>query len=101
MISLECIECHDTLMKEGVSSLGAGTWGHFSRKFNHPIGISYSQISSKKRSDFHSVNELSKELRLFNGMIGCGTCHNIYSKVKYMLVFENAGSRLCLECHIK
>jgi len=29
MISLECIECHDTLMREDVSSLGAGTVGAF------------------------------------------------------------------------
>jgi predicted CXXCH cytochrome family protein len=44
---------------------------------------------------------LRKEVKLYEGKIGCGSCHNIYSKEKYMLVISNDSSVLCLECHLK
>jgi predicted CXXCH cytochrome family protein len=83
-----------------ISSLGAGRWYHYNRK-NHPVGISYEEISRKEKKKFRPISMLRKEIRLFNGKIGCGTCHNIYSKEPYMLVIDNEGSRLCLECHNK
>jgi len=99
-MSLGCIECHDTYLTEPVKSLGAGTWNHYS-KLNHPIGISYKRISSKKMRGFRPAGMLGKEIRLYDGKIGCGTCHNIYSKRKFMLPMDNMYSKLCLECHIK
>ncbi len=100
-MSLECIECHDSHMKTPVRSLGAGTWNHFKKEFNHPIGASYKQIQMRKMRDLIPPQMLNKEFRLFNDNIGCGTCHNIYSKNKNMLVISNKGSKLCLSCHIK
>lgn len=100
-VSLECIECHDTYAKSPEAALGAGTWNHSNKEYNHPIGVSYNKITSKKMNKFRPEGMLSKEVRLFNGKIGCGTCHNIYSQEKKMLAVNNRGSRLCLECHIK
>lgn len=100
-MSLECIECHDRHMKAPVKSLGAGLWKHFKKEFNHSIGASYKQTQMRKMRDYKPSHMLNKELRLFNDNIGCGTCHNIYSKNKNMLVIENRGSKLCLSCHIK
>jgi predicted CXXCH cytochrome family protein len=100
-VSLECIVCHDSHMKADVSSLGAGTWKHFSRKFNHTIGASYKKIGMKNIKKFRPMGSMSKEIRLYDGKVGCGTCHNIYSKEKNMLVVKNSGSQLCLECHNK
>lgn len=99
-MSIECITCHDKYINEPVGFLGAGTWNHF-KSSNHPIGISYQNISPKKMHQFRPASMLPKKMRLFNGKIGCGTCHDIYSKLKFMLVMENTGSKLCLECHIK
>ncbi len=101
MVSLECIECHDAYINEPVDFLGAGRWDHFSKKLEHPIGIRYEEISTIDNRNYRPVSMLSKEITLFDGKIGCGTCHNIYSKERFMLVMENIKSRLCLECHIK
>ncbi|MBI5666278.1 MAG: hypothetical protein HZC49_14485 [Nitrospirae bacterium] len=100
-VSLECIECHDTYAKSPEENVGAGTWNHNNKEYNHPIGVSYNKITSRKAHKFRAEGMLNKEIRLFNGKIGCGTCHNIYSREKNMLAINNRGSRLCLECHIK
>jgi len=55
----------------------------------------------KKPRQFTAPYDLPRELRLYDGKIGCGTCHNAFSKEKSMLVINNRRSRLCLECHIK
>ena len=101
MISLDCIECHDKYANFEVGTLGAGNWDHFSTAFTHPIGVSYEEESSRRADEYYPASGLSKEIRLFDGKIGCGTCHNIYSKVRKMLVMENRGSKLSQECHIK
>ncbi len=99
-VSLECIECHDDYFKDQIDRLGAGQWQHYS-KMSHPIGILYDEVSMKKMDDFVPAGLLSKEVALFDGKIGCGTCHSIYSTLRAKLVMDNTGSRLCLECHIK
>jgi predicted CXXCH cytochrome family protein len=99
MQSLQCIECHDSFLDKPVRSLGAGTWSHFDRRKNHPIGISYGDAFARKPRGFNPPGMLPKEVRLINGKIGCGTCHSSYSKEKYMLVMSNIKSRLCLVCH--
>ncbi len=99
-ISLECIECHDKHFKGAQDFPGTGSWEHLSNK-SHPIGVSYDEASMKRSRDYRSKNMISKELMLFDGKVGCGTCHNIYSDLKNMLVMDNTGSRLCFECHIK
>ena len=99
-MSLDCIECHDRHFKEPLDFLGSGSWEHSSMN-SHPIGVSYSEASMRRMDDYHDISMIPKEVRLFDGKIGCGTCHSIYSKRKGMLVMDNTGSRLCLECHNK
>ncbi|MEW6602144.1 MAG: cytochrome c3 family protein, partial [Nitrospirota bacterium] len=99
--SLGCIECHDSYIKGPVNALGAGTWNHFNKAYNHPIGASYEDISAREDRKYRPASMINKEMKLFDGKIGCGTCHNIYSKENYMLVISNRRSSLCLECHIK
>jgi len=99
-VSLQCLECHDSNLDISGGGPGAGIWSH-SMGANHPIGVSYRSVSMKSLRKYRSVETLRKEIVLFDGNIGCGTCHNIYSKNKFMLVMENTRSALCLECHIK
>lgn len=99
-ITLECISCHDTYITESADNIGAGIWNH-SGKLNHPIGASYVDISFRDSHGYRPADMLSKEISLFDGKIGCGTCHNIYSKLRFMLVMDNRKARLCLECHNK
>ena len=97
--SLQCVECHDSRLYK---PMGAGTWEHLTfPRFKHPVGVSLRNIAVRRHREFHAPNELPREVRLFDGKVGCGTCHNAYSKEKNMLVMNNWRSRLCLTCHIK
>jgi len=100
--SLQCVECHDSRLYKPSGSLGAGTWEHLTfPRFKHPVGVSFQQIAARRPREFNSPGGLPQETRLFDGRIGCGTCHNAYSREKYMLVMNNWRSKLCLTCHIK
>jgi len=101
-MTLECIECHDQEMtEERLGTLGAGSWTHYSKSFNHPVGSTYRDFSTKFRRKYRPENTLRKEVKLYNGKIGCGTCHDMYSKEKGMLSLSNRTGNLCTECHIK
>lgn len=98
-MSVECIGCHDGSVGKAVAfRLGQGVWNH--DKGVHPIGVSYRE-NRMKRGRLVPVSMLDKRLRLFDGRIGCGTCHDMYSKLPKNLVKSNAGSRLCKSCHKK
>ncbi len=99
--TLQCIECHDRSIDRTSHRTGSGKWEHFSLKLNHPVGITFSKLARKKPKQFNPSVSLPEEIRLFNGKIGCGTCHNVYSKERYILVTDNFQSRLCLQCHIE
>ena len=99
-MSLECIECHDTYFKDKSDLVGSGTWKH-TNEMTHPIGTRYRDASIKKMNKYRPESMLKKEIKLFDGKIGCGTCHSIYSSNRAMLVMDNMGSRLCRECHLK
>jgi predicted CXXCH cytochrome family protein len=98
--SIGCIECHDTHFKDEMDFIGAGNWRHTSN-MSHPIGTLYSEASRGKIESYRPESILRKEIKLFNGKVGCGTCHSIYSSNRAMLVINNNGSRLCKECHLK
>lgn len=99
--SQECLGCHDygqVARKSG--NIGAGVWNHGDAAgFSHPVGVDY-QASAKKR-EYKVINALNKRIRLFNGRLGCGSCHSLYSKLPKNLVVSNKNSALCLECHDK
>lgn len=98
-VSIECIGCHDgTIGMSATYSLGAGDWSH--NEGQHPIGISYADAMIAKKDLVH-YSRLDKRLRLYNGKIGCGTCHDMYSTIPGKLVMSNEYSALCMGCHEK
>ena len=99
--TLQCAECHDRYLDRSFGSLEGGRHNRFDLALNHPVGVSIDLIAAKKPRKFQSARSLPKEIRLFNGKIGCGTCHNAFSNEKSMLVMNNWRSRLCLKCHKK
>lgn len=99
--TLQCVECHDTYLDRSFGSDAAGKRSRFNRRSNHPVGVSLAQISAGNPQKFNHPSTLPQNVRLFNGKIGCGTCHNAFSVEKSMLVMSNWRSRLCLRCHIK
>jgi predicted CXXCH cytochrome family protein len=97
-LSLSCLKCHEkTIDKEELNSIGAGMWRHpENARINHPIGIDYREFSSRKGGkDYLPADGL--ELKLYDGKIGCGTCHSITSRRWKLLVMEE--TELCRKCH--
>jgi len=109
--SRKCLECHEGYYHEGPPpgvSHGDGA--------EHAIAVDYAQLSSTNPS-LEDPSALDPALRLFDGMIGCATCHVPYNEYDHlmlskkraeepdipdpMLVMDNTGSALCTGCHLK
>jgi predicted CXXCH cytochrome family protein len=99
--SQECLGCHDgSTAKLRNVNIGSGVWNHSDKAgFSHPVGVDYQQAARKGR--YRGMGLLKKEIRFFNGKLGCGSCHSLYSTLPAKLVMSNHRSALCLECHNK
>lgn len=95
-LSVECLSCHDGTIATDVDyRLGEGIWMHFSGA--HPIGVSYMGAMMNEK-ELAPLGSLDRRLRLFDGKIGCATCHDMFSTVPGKLVMSSV--RLCTSCHI-
>lgn len=98
-LSMECLSCHDsTLGRSADVKIGSGIWSH-GNGVSHPIGVEY--MKAYRDGGFKHRSSINPSIRLFDGKIGCGSCHNIYSKERFYLAISNRGSALCLACHKK
>lgn len=96
--TLLCVECHTDHISS-IDRSGSGTMQHSTGRLNHPVGVEYEQVASRKPRLFTPRTMLREEIELSDGRIGCGTCHNRFSRHRYMLVMSNEGSALCFSCH--
>ncbi len=104
-LSLRCLECHDAVyagdvMVESRVEMELRHRGNIIGQ-SHPVGVSYYDAKRKYHGAYRDVSDLPPEIRLFDGTVGCGTCHNPYSKNHADLVMSNEKSALCLACHVK
>jgi len=98
--SVECLSCHDgVISKMETVKIKGGDFKH-GIGLSHPVGVEYPQDGGRK-NDYVPISALPKELKLFDGKIGCLTCHNPYGNKNNHLVMENRRSALCLACHNK
>lgn len=106
-LSLRCLSCHDALFAtDSEVETRQSALGFYHNEngigLSHPIGVSYMDAKRRYRGAYRNPENLPPQIRFFNGMVGCGTCHNPYAKDKHaQLVIGNYGSRLCLACHVK
>ncbi len=105
-LSLRCMQCHDATFSsdtlvERPPDLADVFHNNGSLGVSHPIGVSYLEAKRMYKGAYRNVEDLPKEIKLFGGQVGCGSCHNPYSKQHNELVMSNRGSALCLACHIK
>lgn len=105
-LSLRCLACHDAVtakdsLVENLSLRRELFHNSNTIGVSHPIGVSYFEARRKYRGAYRPIEKLPKEIKLFDGNVGCASCHNPYSKRHDELVMSNDGSALCLGCHVK
>lgn len=97
-----CLQCHDgTTAPDTVAHAEGRTLTEPGS--DHPVGVAYDASRARERGlEASLVNEgkLSSRIRLFDGTVGCGSCHSVYSGTKDLLVMSNFKSGLCLACHL-
>jgi predicted CXXCH cytochrome family protein len=76
LITQSCKECHSDRIDPDT---------------NHPVFVEHSGNSSD--------NLKETELKLFDGLILCTTCHDPHSENVALLRLPNQGSALCIDCH--
>lgn len=102
---------HDTSTQEKCTACHSSQYGPVTApdlKFGldltnmHPIAVSYP--TSAQSSEFHQPPDPAKgwpDVRLFNGRVECPSCHQPHDPaIVPFLAKSNAGSALCLTCHI-
>jgi predicted CXXCH cytochrome family protein len=103
-LSMKCLVCHDATLASGgdVESVGMGKFRHRTNiGLSHPIGVSHVEARRKYQGAYRRVEDLPPEIKLFNGTVGCGSCHNPFSVGHSELVMSNEESALCFACHVK
>jgi len=95
-----CMGCHDGSLAFDAGGHRSGTLFARGREQEHPVGLVYPRgEGGRGRGRLVAAETLDPRIRLFNGTIGCGSCHSLYSPERAYLSMSNQGSGLCLECH--
>lgn len=75
---------------------------------DHPISFNYAAVKAEKSSDFQTQNYAETQgLTFYGGNLECTTCHDPHvdyitdTTLDPFLRISNAGSAMCLSCHIK
>lgn len=102
---------HETNVEENCTACHDSLYGPVTRadlKFGldltnmHPIAVPYP--SATQSAQFHQPPDAMKgwsDVRLFNGRVECPSCHQPHDPaIVPFLAKSNAGSALCLTCHI-
>lgn len=99
--SASCVACHDGLVGPDVDfklqDNGFARVGGVMPQ-SHPIGVPYAP-GKRGSIALRQISLLDSRIRLFDGRVGCGSCHSLYSSERHLLVMSNQGSALCMSCH--
>jgi predicted CXXCH cytochrome family protein len=99
--SIKCLGCHEdvTATIPGYNETAAQKIARRSQMKDHPIGMEYSRVQAQSIGRFRSSHMKNERIRLFDGKVGCGSCHSLYSNYNNHLVDEDAQKSLCFQCH--
>jgi predicted CxxxxCH...CXXCH cytochrome family protein len=101
MESSTCLSCHDkvTVTIPAMNETRQQKTQRFKSMTDHPIGMNYQYILSQNPMYFNSLMGQQGRIRMFDGQVGCGSCHSLYSDIPSNLTAEYKGSVLCRTCH--
>lgn len=94
-----CLTCHDGLISTDTAMSELRRPGDALEE--HPVGVPYrnSRSATEVPVVLNPASHLDPGIRLFDGQVGCGSCHSPYSTQPKLLVMSNLHGRLCLGCH--
>lgn len=120
-VSLACLSCHDGTVAAdqllnypnstgidaqtavGVFTLGDSLGTDLSD--DHPISVTYDTTLDPDFVAIDGATNTVNGLQLFGtggDQVECGTCHSVHDNTNEpFLAVSNAGSALCLSCHVK
>lgn len=111
-VSKVCLSCHDGTV--AVDSFGGATGGHLitgdanlsnDLTNDHPIGFTYDSTLATADGALispASANAVVAGIPLFTAKLECASCHAVHDNTNApFLRVSNAGSALCLKCHVK
>jgi predicted CXXCH cytochrome family protein len=95
-----CLSCHENVgvTVTALSETPRQKTVRLQTMSDHPIGMDYRHTARHEQGRFN-FPLTDQEIRLFDGNVGCGSCHSPYSRLKNDLVMSNLKSALCLKCH--
>lgn len=99
-----CLACHDgtAAMTGDLPVPHSGRIGGRigERISSHPIGVAYPPVPRPGgEGDYVPLGMLDSRIQLFEGRVGCLSCHDLFSGEEKLLVMPNRESRLCYSCH--
>jgi predicted CXXCH cytochrome family protein len=108
--SKACMSCHDgtvALDSYGTRTATGGMIGSagligIDLSNDHPVGFTYN--AALVTADGGGLRDpgLLSDVKLFGGNLECASCHSVHDNTNTpFLRASNAGSGLCLKCHIK
>lgn len=70
-------------------------WGN-----DHPIEIDYLEAYQRSPRSLEHPSQLDPRVRLEDGKVGCGSCHDLSSEQPARLVEPSSVTSLCRSCHL-
>jgi len=98
-----CLSCHDEITvtippEHETPKQKSRRWRNMSV---HPIGMDYQYVALRKTRSYNFPLVDGWKIRLFDGRMGCGSCHSLYAQTPNYLVDRYRGGHLCRRCHNK
>ena len=116
-VSLLCLSCHDGVTAldsfggttGSIALTGTGNLGIDLRN-DHPISFTYDTALATADGELADPSAVVSGLggtisedMLFSDQMECASCHDVHGAtgMSSLLLMDNAGSALCLKCHLK
>lgn len=102
-LTIFCLNCHDNPGNPELTTPGSEVYRHGpDNGLSHPIGVDYEEACSRNRE--LKLYDRDERLVLFDGRIGCCTCHDPYAVgggVGLRIGERVYWQELCEGCHIR
>lgn len=101
-LSVFCLNCHDSPDNPELTNPGSEVFAHGSDNgLSHPVGIDYDEAAWRNKE--LRGGDMDTRILLFDGKVGCCSCHDPYSPggIELRIGGMTNYTDLCMGCHIR